>query len=114
MPLYCEARDHFAEAFPAWETYYEHLFVNHLFFTRYPFSERRLTKEEKNIGVLAVYALLRMLTLGYMADSESEAELADVTAAAFRLIEHTDFDRTALYLIRTYMKRNQIEELSEV
>ena len=51
-------------------------------------------------ALCAVYALLRFLTLGCMAEKTSETELIDVCAALFRLVGHTEFDRLASRLLR--------------
>ena len=61
-----------------------------------------------------VYALVRLLAIGYMAESEKEEELTDAVAAAFRLISHTDFDRTALYMLYQHLEKKDISRLLDM
>lgn len=114
MEKYRAARAHFDKLLPDWQRFFEHLLVNHMFFTRYPFSERRLSGEDKLSALVMVYALLRLLCLGYMSESDSEDDLTDAVAAAFRLIDHTDFDRTALYMLHTHLDRKDIPRLLDI
>ena len=43
---------------------------------------------------------MRFLSLGYMAEHEGEIEFIDTLAAAFRLIDHTEFDRYSVLLLK--------------
>ncbi len=114
MEKYLAAKEHFKNILPDWQTFFEHLLVNHMFFTRYPFSERNLCSEEKFASLVMVYALVRLVSVGYMAESEKEEELADAVAAAFRLISHTDFDRTALYMLYKHLEKKDISHLLDM
>lgn len=97
---YLSAREHFESLFPDWEIFFEHMLVNHLFFDRFPYQDRPVTPAEEVVALCAVYSLLRFLALGWMSDETAPSELIDTMAAAFRLIEHTDFDRLAAHLLR--------------
>lgn len=92
---YQASADRFVRLFPDWEAFFEHMLVNHMFFERFPFQDRPDTLWEEFVAICAVYALLRFLCLGWMAAHDAPADLADVCAAAFRLIDHTQFDRYA-------------------
>lgn len=114
MEKYLAAKEHLETVLPDWQIFFEHLLVNHMFFTRYPFSERSLCGEEKFSALVMVYALVRLLAIGYMAESEKEEELIDAVAAAFRLISHTDFDRTALYMLYQHLEKKDISRLLDM
>ena len=89
------ARQHFETRHPDWEICFEHMLVNHMFFTCFPFQDRPENIQMEFTALCVVYTLLRFLSLGCMALHEKETDLADICAAAFRLIEHTEFDRYA-------------------
>lgn len=110
MEKYLAAKAHLESVLPTWQTFFEHLLVNHMFFTRYPFSDR-LGVKEKFAALAMVYALVRLVAIGCMADSDNESDLADAVAATFRLVSHTDFDRTALYMLRKYFEMKDISRL---
>ena len=97
---YLSAREHFESLFPDWEIFFEHMLVNHLFFDRFPYQDRPVTPAEEVVALCAVYSLLRFLALGWMSDETEPSELIDTMAAAFRLIEHTNFDRIAARMFR--------------
>ena len=97
---YHAAEQHFSALFPDWEIFFEHMLVNHIFFDRFPYQDRPVTPAEEVTALCAVYALLRFLALGWMSDKAASSELIDTLAAAFRLIEHTDFDRLAAAMLR--------------
>ena len=92
---YAEAKARFERLLPDWEIAFEQMLVNHLFFERFPFQDRPLDFADEFLGVCAVYAMLRFLCLGWLAEHPSEDEFIDVCAAAFRLISHTSFDAYA-------------------
>ncbi len=92
---YQAADAHFAALLPEWEIHIEHLLVNHMFFERFPFQERPESLWDEFLALSAVYALLRFLGLGWLAEREDAASFVDLCAAAFRLIDHTQFDRYA-------------------
>lgn len=93
MTNYLTAKDHFESEFPEWESFFENVLVNHMFFYRFPFQDRPDSMHWEFTALCAVYALMRFLGLGWMADKEREEDFIDVCAAAFRLIDHADFDR---------------------
>lgn len=97
---YQTAKNHFETAFPQWETYFEHLLVNHMFFAEFPFQDRPENFTEELMALAVIYTLLRFLCIGWVAEHDFESDLIDVTAAAFRLIDHTDFERRAVHLLK--------------
>lgn len=97
---YARAAEQFAARLPHWETWFEHLLVNHMFFAQFPFQDRPVPLKEEYLALCAVYALLRFLAVGYAALHPEETALTDVVAAVFRLVEHTEFDRYAAAILR--------------
>ena len=97
---YRKARAHFEAAVPKWEIFFEHMLVNHMFFSVFPFQDRPESMHEEYVALCAVYAVMRFLALGCMAESQEISRLIDGMGAAFRLIDHTEFDRLASHLLR--------------
>ncbi len=106
---YAAAKLHFEKCFPQWECFFEHMLVNHMFFSLFPFQDRPESMHSEYVALCAVYALLRFLALGFMATRTAESVLVDVMAAAFRLIDHTEFDRYASHLLKSLHCVSQTE-----
>lgn len=98
---YAIARAHFDSVMPDWERYFENMLVNHMFFSRFPFQDRPVSLRDEFIALCAVYALLRFLGIGWMHDKYAVEPFVDAAAAAFRLIDHTDFDRYAASVLKS-------------
>lgn len=94
---YLAARDDFEARFPDWPVWFEHLLINHMFFVQFPFQDRPESIGEEFVALCAVYALLRFLALGTR--PADQTALVDTSAALFRLIDHTSFDRYAGHLL---------------
>lgn len=96
---YTTARAHFERLVPDWENWLEQLLVNHMFFAQFPFQDRPVDLSDEYAALCAVYILLRFLLLGNLADQaagdRAQIHAVDVATAAFRLIDHTEFDRYA-------------------
>lgn len=97
---YEQACRRFTAVVPQWETWFEQLLVNHMFFVQFPFQDRPVTLADEYLSLCAIYMLLRFLLLGCMAEAGDVSHAVDVAAAAFRLIDHTEFDRYAGPLLR--------------
>ena len=97
---YEAAREHWERIMPLWPCWMENLLANHMFFTRFPFQDRPVSLRDEYTALCAVYTLLRFLWVGWMADKEDTSAAVDVTAAAFRLIDHTEFDRYAVPVLK--------------
>ncbi len=97
---YTQANAAFTALVPEWETWFEHLLVNHMFFAQFPFQDRPVPLKDEYLALCAVYALLRFLCLGWTAEHPSRQAAVDVCAAAFRLVDHTEFDRFAAAILR--------------
>ena len=85
---------------PDWEVWFEHMLVNHMFFAQFPFQDRPVPLADEYLSLCAVYVLLRFLCVSRAAADPRIEALTDVCAAAFRLVEHTSFDRFAGPVLR--------------
>ena len=92
--------ERFAAQFPDWEAGFENLLANHMFFANYPDLDGSESREEARMTLCLAYLLTRDLARGYTRDHGAFEDLADVVAAAFRLIEHSAFHRNAAILLR--------------
>jgi len=90
---YIKASLHLKDLFPSEEVMFEKTIINHLFFEQFPFSKNKNNFFESFKALCGVYLFIRYLVVGYMADKTSLNDFIDVMAAAFRLIDHTDFDK---------------------
>lgn len=104
---YREAEEHFEELFPNSEAWFENMLVNHMFFSRFPLQERPVTFENEYIALCSEYAILRFVTIGWMADKNSLSDFVDVCAAAFRIIDHTEFEPYAAILLKKFGINNR-------
>ena len=59
-----------------------------------------MSLRDEYFALCAVYVLLRFLSLGWVAQLPSIDEAVDVVSAAFRLIDHTSFDRYAAPILK--------------
>lgn len=96
---YQTSRMYFEDLFPNWEIFFEHWLVNHVFFSQFPFQDRTVSTHNEYAAVCALYALLRLLSLGWMANRSSANHLIDAMVAAFRLVDHTSFDHYAAHML---------------
>ncbi len=93
--VYTRKKALFESAFPNWETWFEHLIVNHMFFSEFPLQDRPVEFGYEYLALLSVYVLLRFLMIGNADEENTKETYADIAAAVFRLVEHTEFDRYA-------------------
>lgn len=96
---YFVAKGHFEELIPKWEVFYENMLVNHMFFSQFPFQDRPESMHSEFVALCAVYAIMRFLGTGCMAEQRNKNALIDGMASTFRLIDHTEFDRYASCLL---------------
>ena len=74
--------------------------VNHMFFSGFPYQDRPERFTEEFTALCVVYTFLRFLSIGWIANHTQASDFIDVYAAAFRLIDHTNFERSAIALLR--------------
>lgn len=81
--------------FPDLDILFENLFVNHLFYERFPFSDKRVGFREEYRSLVAAFSLLKFLLVLSSEETSDENWLVDTIAAVFRLLEHSTFDYKA-------------------
>ncbi len=92
---YPEMRQVFEDKYPDWERYFEHITVNHIFFSRFPYTDIHDDLMAEYAALCAAHCVVMYLSTIYTYDRTGLEPLADVIAAAFRMIEHSDFARRA-------------------
>lgn len=97
---YQQAAAGLEQLIPQWETWLEHLLANHMFFAQFPFQDRPVEPLDEFLALCAVYVLMRFLLVSHAWLHPSREHLVDVVAAAFRLIDHTEFDRYAAPILK--------------
>jgi len=91
--------ERFDRQFPEWPRFFEQIMVNHMFFDRFPFSDRHESLWEDYISLCAGYAFVRFMAVVGMAEKEGLEALIDILSAVFRVIEHSSFDLNAAALL---------------
>lgn len=97
---YETAKELFEKKIPKWEIWFEHMLVNHIFFEQFPFQDRPEEPWEEFVAICSVYAILRFLCIGCMQHKGEISDFVDISAAFFRLVDHTSFDRYAARVLR--------------
>ncbi|MBQ1256338.1 MAG: flagellin lysine-N-methylase [Clostridia bacterium] len=93
--IYSDAKRAFEARYPDLTDKFEQVFVNHVFFTDFPWADIRETIADECAALGVTYITVKFLTAAYMMKRDKDEDLVDVTAACFRLIEHSAFDRSA-------------------
>ncbi|MCQ2435806.1 MAG: flagellin lysine-N-methylase [Clostridia bacterium] len=88
---YISASAHLRTVIPDVDVYTEKILVNHLFFEQFPYVDSVKKPRDAVASLCLGLALLDLVTVGYMSDSDSRSDYVDAVAAVFRFIEHTDF-----------------------
>ena len=57
---YVCARDHFERVLPKWDIWFEHMLVNHMFFSRFPFQDRPVSLTDEFYALCAVAPPVRV------------------------------------------------------
>ena len=95
LKQYHSANESFKQHFPDWEPRMEHILVNQMFFSQFPYGISGGGFLREFIGLCMSNSLMRFLCLGNLVEEPSDAHFADVCAALFRLVSHTDFGKSA-------------------
>jgi len=107
---YNEMNSSLKKLLPDFDIFFEHILVNHMFFSQFPFQDRPESPRDEFIAIAVVYSIMRFLALGQTLKDYSEEKLIDVLAAASRLISHTEFERYAARLMK-YLNCDTDEKL---
>lgn len=85
---------------PDWQILFEQLFVNHMFYNNFPYTDTLDDVNDSFLSLVILYAFLRFHILGYMSDKTDQVRLVDFLAAMFRVIEHSNFQSITVKLLK--------------
>nr|MCR5067430.1 PqqD family protein [Erysipelotrichaceae bacterium] len=88
---YQKDREAFEQRFSKWETVFQNVIANSLIYESFPYVDERLDETMAYRGLCAVYGLMRVVCVGYLATRNTNEDLVDAISALFHLIEHTSF-----------------------
>lgn len=100
-----------ARQFPENDRMLEQIFVNHLCYDGFPFSGEHRNMWDSYLAFCTAYALVRVFSVCHLAaysQTQSEQTLtpiqayADIVAAVFRMVAHTNFGHNAAILARRF------------
>lgn len=81
----------FEARFEKWQNWFENVLANHLLYAGFPCVDARLQPDDAVYGLCMIYALMRVICIGYCAQHEGKEAVADALSGIFRLIEHSPF-----------------------
>jgi hypothetical protein len=96
---YIDACRQFDVVFQEWDRMLEQVLVNHIFYEGFPFADDKESIYASWASLCALYAFFRLTAVGYTLTHSDVNALADMTAAAFRLIENSNFDLRAAAML---------------
>jgi hypothetical protein len=111
LALWERYADEMTTLFPDNDRMLEQIFVNHLCYDVFPFSDDRRTLWDSYLAFCTAYALVRILSVchlaAYRASDDTQGltptqAYADIVASIFRLVEHTRFAHNAAILARRF------------
>ncbi len=111
---YLFARESFYTSFKNWETAFENLFANHIFYTDFPFSGDTKTAGFAEVsfgGLAAAYAIVKLNLVCCFFELGSSLSVSGFISSFFRLIEHTAFEINAVKTIEKNENTNREETL---
>ena len=88
---YQKDRKAFEQRFSNWETIFQNVIANSLIYENFPYVDNRIEETMAFKGLCAVYGVMRVVCIGYLATRSSTEDLVDAISALFHLIEHTSF-----------------------
>ena len=94
------ANEHFFTVLPEAEAYLEKMMINHMFYEQFPYTDFEETNGDAYLALCASYAILKFLSVSYMADKSKKDDFISVAAAVFRFTEHTSFYKNAMILMK--------------
>lgn len=98
---YIQAKDRLYHLFPNIEIMYEKILHNYMIFNQFPYSNNLYSLMEEYISLCGVYLFIKYIVLGYMANKNTLKDLIDVVTAAFRLINHSNFNHDIFILLKS-------------
>ena len=88
---YQEDKAQFEKSFPDWMNFFEAVIYNSLLYENFFLLENKTDRSNSYRGLCTVYGLLRLLNISCVSSYTDTEGLIDVTAALFRLVDHSPF-----------------------
>jgi len=85
------AKKHLEVILPDWQTLFEQLVVNHMFYNSFPYIDNHNRIVDSYLSLTLMYSFLRFNLLVFMANKTDSKDLVDFLSAIFRIIEHSNF-----------------------
>lgn len=98
--LYAGFSKRVREIIDGYDRCWANIFVNHLFYEQFPFIDGVIDRSDAYRSLTAAYAIAVFISTVNAASFGTPESFVDSTAAAFRLIEHSDFYHTAARHLR--------------
>jgi hypothetical protein len=99
------------EAFPNLDILFEKMFVNHLFFMRFPFDGRSGDRARAPIALCGTYLFLLLVALANVDATKGLDDFIAVMARTFRVLAHADFGHNLIVLLGSSGVRNSEDAL---
>ena len=90
---YEKAKKTFAVHYPDYEVRFENIMNNHLFYERFPYSDKKESLLSKYATVCGIFILLKFITVAYTENKPTDEDFVDCVAGLFRCFEHSDCGR---------------------
>ena len=102
LDVFSEKKTAFLNRFPFWENFIGNVYVNHFFYEKFPYSDKRENEEDEFVSVCGMHSFLDFLLIGNLKKLVTEDDLIDLVSMAFRVIEHTSFYYNSHVLLKKY------------
>lgn len=94
---YEKAKQSFFKNFPDCQIYFENIMINHLFYTRFPYSDdKNETLLEKYSELCSVFLAYKFVLIAYLEDKTSIDDFVNCTVGLFRCLEHSNASKVIL------------------
>ena len=90
-------RKEFEDHYPKFEIWFEKIFVNHLFYTQFPYAEPVLSPEKNYTALIVAFAFLAVILPLALIGKTGKNDFVDLVSDLFRFSEHS-----SLYSIGKY------------
>lgn len=97
---YDAAKEHLFSVLPDADIYFEKIMINHIFYEQFPYTRPEMGTSDAFLALCMAYIIIRFLSVCYMADKSEKSDFIRVIASSFRFIEHTDFYRNSVIVMR--------------
>lgn len=90
---YEKAKQTFVKNYPDYDIRFENIMNNHLFYERFPYSDKKESLLCKYATICGIFMLLKFITVLYTENRPADEDFVDCVAGLFRCFEHSDCSR---------------------